>query len=211
MRAERITHMGNLTVRTHPLGATVGLALLMVFSSLGGAWVAGLYDVLRIGVLDNALANELGYIGEINDSTRDPRPWGISRGTMVVIFAVALIGWPIAYAWTVLARRGIGDPNAIEFALGAACVGAAAGFVWLSADWPRPEPGDWGLFEQFVRFGNVWLPLLMVGIAALLLLIWWTYPGEPQDSEPQDGEPQDSEPQDTVDRPNESGHAATGP
>lgn len=177
--------MGNPTARTHPPGATVCGVLLVVFSVLGGIWVAGMYDVLRIGMLDNALANQLGYIGEITSSSLDPLPHGISRGAMVVIFIVALVGWPIAYAWTVVARRGIGDPNAIELGLGVGFVGAAAGFGWLALDWPRPEPADWNAVEQVVRFGNLWVPLVMLGIAAVFLHVWWTYPGEPAEDDEQ--------------------------
>jgi len=188
--------MGNPTARTHPVGAVVGCALLVAFSALAGVWAAGGYDVLRVGVLDNALANRLGYIGEISAATEDPLLRGISRSGMVVVLIVAVVGWPIAYAWTVLARRATGDQNAIELALGAALVGTAAGFVWLSADWTHLEPGDGNLFEQVIRYGNVWVPRILVGIATLLLLAWWTHPGEHQDE---------------TDQQNEHGHAATGP
>lgn len=173
--------MGNQTVRLHPPGALVGTVVLVVISFLAGVWLSGAYDALRVSLLDNALANQVGYMGEITDGTQDPLPHGINRAGMVVIFVVALVGWPIGYGWTVVARRRRDDPNAIEFALGVALVGAAAGFVWLSTDWTRPEPDNWSVVEQLVRYGNVWAPLIMIGIAALLLLAWWVHPGELQD------------------------------
>ncbi|WP_052524620.1 hypothetical protein [Mycobacteroides abscessus] len=174
--------MGNPTVRMHPAGAVIASVLLAMFSALLGVWMAGLYDVLRIGALDTELANRFGYIGEITDSTEDPLLQGISREAMVTIFLVAIIGWPITYAWLVVARRQIGDPNAIEGAFAAALLGAAFGFLWLSMDWAAPRPGHWGLVEQFIRHGNIWVPLTMAGLAVPLLLAWLAHPGDPQTS-----------------------------
>lgn len=132
----------------HPAGTVIASVLLAMFSALLGVWMAGLYDVLRIGALDTELANRFGYIGEITDSTEDPLLQGISREAMVTIFLVAIIGWPITYAWLVVARRQIGDPNAIEGAFAAALLGAAFGFLWLSMDWAAPRPGHWALWNS---------------------------------------------------------------
>lgn len=170
--------MSNPTIRRHPPGAVVGCVLLALFSALVGVWLAWGYDVLRVSVLDNALANQLGYIGEITDATPDPRPHGISREVMPILFITGVIGWPIGYAWAVVSRREIGDPDAIPFALGIALIGGALGFAWLSLDGTRTEPGDLGVVAQLVRYGTVWIPVLMAGLAVLLLLAWRADPDD---------------------------------
>ncbi|MEV7232360.1 hypothetical protein AB0M79_35995 [Polymorphospora sp. NPDC051019] len=127
-------------------------------------------------MLDNALANRLGYIGEITDATVDPPPRGISRSALIVVFGAGLVGGLITYAATAVTRRSIGDPEAIAYALGAGFLGIGAGFAWLAAGWPMVEPGDGNVFGAFIRYGNIWVPLVIIGTGALCLFVWWVHP-----------------------------------
>ncbi|MEU3269345.1 hypothetical protein ABZ639_00780 [Saccharomonospora sp. NPDC006951] len=170
--------MANPTRRTHTPGTIIATTLLVICGALLGAWLASLYDVFRVGVLDNALANRLGYIGEITSASIDQLPHGIPRGGLIVMLLAGLVGGFITYAATAVSRRSIGDPEAVAYACGATALGIGAGFVWLSTGWPTVEREPENGFATFIGFGNIWVPIVLAGIAALCLLVWWV------DSEP---------------------------
>ncbi len=151
-------------------------SLLLISSALMGVWLSAGYDVLRVSVLDKALANRLGYIGEITEFSVDPLPHGISRSMLVVVFFAAFVVGLGAYVATVLTRRAFGDPEAIAFALGCGFLGAGAGFAWLATGWPAVEGDRPGWFGSVIATGGVWVPLVFVLISALCLLIWWVHP-----------------------------------
>lgn len=167
--------MTNPTRRTHTPGTVISTVVLAICAALIGAWLASAYDVLRVGVLDNALANRLGYIGEITSASIDPAPHGIPRIGLVVMFLIGLVGGLITYAATAVSRRSVNDPEAIAYALGTASLGVAVGFLWLSTGWPVVEHGPEGGFAAFIAYGNVWVPLLLAGIAALCGRVWWVH------------------------------------
>lgn len=175
--------MANPTRRTHSPGTVISTLLLMICAALIGAWLASLYDVLRVGVLDNALANRLGYTGEITSASVDPAPHGITRGGFVVVFIIGLVGGLVTYATTAVSRRSVRDPEAVAYALGWAGLGVAAGFVWLSTGWPTVTHGPENGFAAFIGYGNLWVPVVIVGVAALCLLVWWA-PERPSSSRP---------------------------
>lgn len=170
--------MANPARRTHTGGTIVSTLFLCACGILLGVWLASFYDVLRVGLLDTALANELGYIGEITGSTVDPRTHGIPRLALPALFLVGLIGGGIAYASTAVSRRSLGDPEAIAYALGWGFIGAAAGFAWFAADWPVVDRGEANAFGEVVRLGGVWVPILLAGIGALCMAVWWTDPDD---------------------------------
>jgi len=174
--------MVNPTRRTHTPGTVIATVLLVICAALIGAWLASLYDVLRVGVLDNALANRLGYIGEVSSASIDPAPHGITRAGLVVMFLIGLVGGLVTYATTAVSRRSVADPEAVAYALGTASLGVAAGFLWLSTGWPAVEHGPENGFAAFIGYGNIWVPVLAVGVAALCLLVWWVHP-ETDDNE----------------------------
>ncbi|UZF48512.1 hypothetical protein [Rhodococcus rhodochrous] len=156
----------------------------MICAALVGAWLASLYDVLRVGVLDNVLANRLGYIGEITSASIDPAPHGITRIGLIIMFLIGLIGGLITYAAAAVSRRSVSDPEAIAYALGTASFGVASGFVWLSTGWPTVEHSPENGFAAFIGYGNIWVPLFMVGISALCLFVWWIHPETDEDETP---------------------------
>ncbi|ASR36971.1 hypothetical protein BAY61_20535 [Prauserella marina] len=183
--------MANPTRRTHTPGTIIATMLLVICGALLGAWLASLYDVFRVGALDNALANQLGYIGEITDASIDPLPHGIPRGGLIVMLLVGLVGGLITYAVTAVSRRSINDPEAVAYACGAVALGIGAGFGWLSTGWPTVEHEPENGFAAFIGFGNIWVPVVLAGIAALCLLVWWVHPetDEKQDETTTPGAP----------------------
>lgn len=191
--------MFNPARHTHTKATVIATVLLAACGVLIGTWVAALYDVLRVGVLDNALANRLGYIGEITGASVDPRPHGISRSALIIMFLVGLVGGLIAFATTAVSRRAVGDPEAVAYALGCGFVGAGAGFAWLATGWPVVERDQADAFGTFIHFGGVWVPLILLGIGALCLLVWWVDPDV--DEQPDTDTP--TEP------PSGEGHAST--
>ncbi|GAB3571201.1 hypothetical protein GCM10027445_26180 [Amycolatopsis endophytica] len=166
--------MANPVRKIHTGGTVTATVLVLVCGAFVGFWLASIYDVFRVGVLDNALANRLGYTGEITSSTDDPLPHGLSRGVLVVLYVVGFIGVIVAFAATTVSRRRIRDPEAVAYALGCGLTGAAAGFAWLATGWPAVNDGEAGAFGTFVGFGGVWVPVILAGIAALCLFVWWT-------------------------------------
>lgn len=168
--------MANPVRRTHTTGTVIATALLAACSALVGIWLASFYDVLRVGVLDNALATRLGYVGETTDASVDPRPHGISRSQLSIVALTGLVGGIITYAATAVSRRSIDDPEAVAYALGCGFTGAGAGFAWLATGWPATEPGRTGAFGTFMGLGGVWVPLVLTGIGILCLLVWWVHP-----------------------------------
>ncbi|MFB6393311.1 hypothetical protein [Polymorphospora lycopeni] len=180
--------MANPKRRTHTTGTVIATVLLVACGMLLGIWLASAYDVLRVNVLDNALANQLGYIGEITDASVDPLPHGLSRFMLIVIFVAGIIGGLATYAAAVVSRRAVGDREAIAYALGCWLLGAAAGFAWLATDWPAVELDLADAFGTFIHVGGVWVPLVLLGIGVLCLLVWWVHPGA--DGELVDGGPE---------------------
>lgn len=173
--------MTNTTRRTHTPGSVISTVLLVGSAALVGMWSASLYDVLRVGLLNTALAGRLGYIGEIPSASIDPAPHGIPRGGLVVLFLIGLVGGLITYATTVVFRRSVSDPAAVLYALGTVSFGVAAGFLWLSTGWPTVERDPENGLATFVGYGNIWVPLLLAGIAALCWRAWWVGSGADQD------------------------------
>jgi len=168
--------MANTTRRTHTPGSVISTVLLVGSAALVGMWSASLYDVLRVGLLDTALAGRLGYIGEITSASIDPAPHGIPRVGLVALFLIGLVGGLITYATTAVSRRSVSDPAAVAYALGTIGLGVAGGFLWLSTGWPTVERDPENGFAAFIAYGNIWAPLLLVGVAAVCWRVWWVHP-----------------------------------
>lgn len=182
--------MANTSRRTHTAGSVVATVVLIACAALLGAWAASGYDALRVGVLDTALANRLGYIGEITDATTDPRPHGIPRAALTAMFSVGLVGGAVGYAATAVARRFVDDPAAVAYAFGSGSIGAALGFAWLASGWPEVEASPAGAFGAVVGAGGVWVPALLLAIGALCAFAWWTADEERTSREAEDTDEQ---------------------
>ncbi|WP_134324927.1 hypothetical protein [Cumulibacter soli] len=165
--------MANPTRGDHTPAAVTAATLLLICCAVVGMWLAWMYDVVRVSALDPDLADRLGYVGERTAHSLDPMLQGISYDAFGVLFYIGIIGALIAYPCAVVARRNANDPAAVGFAIGVGGIGSALGFAWVSLDATVTEPATSGVLEQIVRYGVLWVPALMLAIAALCLVHWW--------------------------------------
>lgn len=170
------TDLRNPTVRRHPWWSVLASMVLVAASTGVAVWVSVMCDVLRVSVLDARLAYQVGYAGEIGGRTDLYEPRGLGFDQLMVLWFGALVLILIAYPVVVVARRSIGDPNAVAFATGTAVLGCVPGFVWLSLDWLEVPSADEGPVKTAVRHADLWLLALLVLVGASFLASWWSRP-----------------------------------